>query len=91
MLYKVEIVDKKDLIVQLEASKSSIKYLFNDLLNETKDFKYQTTVKFLLKKYKPNGEIEFSPAYFNSSTKTIINRRYKLDQSFQEILYRIDS
>ena len=33
--YKVEIVDKKDLIVQLEASKSSIKDLFNDLLNET--------------------------------------------------------
>ena len=28
--YKVEIVDKKDLIVQLEASKSSIKDLFND-------------------------------------------------------------
>ena len=34
MSYKVEIVDKKDLIVQLEASKSSIKDLFNDLLNE---------------------------------------------------------
>ena len=29
--------------------------------------------------------------YFNSSTKTIINHRYKLDQSFQEILYRIDA
>ena len=27
--------------------------------------------------------------YFNSSTKTIINNRYKLDQSFQETLYRI--
>ena len=47
--YKVEIVDKKDLIVQLEASKSSIKDLFNDLLNETKGFKYQITVKVLLK------------------------------------------
>ena len=46
---KVEIVDKKDLIVQLEASKSSIKDLFNDLLNETKGFKYQITVKVLLK------------------------------------------
>ena len=44
--YKVGIVDKKDLIVQLEASKSSIKDLFNDLLNETKGFKYQITVKF---------------------------------------------
>ena len=32
--YKVEIVDKKDLIVQLEASRSSIKDLFNDLLND---------------------------------------------------------
>ena len=49
MLYKVEIVDKKDQIVQLEASKSSIKDLFNDLVNETKGFKYQITVKVLLK------------------------------------------
>ena len=47
--YKVEIVDKKDLIVQLQASKSSIKDLFNDLLNKTKGFKYQITVKVLLK------------------------------------------
>ena len=29
--------------------------------------------------------------YFNSSAKTIINHRLKSDQSFQEILYRIDS
>ena len=65
--------------------------MFNDLLNETKGFKYQITVKVLLKKYKPNGEIEFTPVYFNSSTKMIINHRYKLDQSFQEILYRIDA
>ena len=48
--YKVKIVHTKDLIVQLEASKSSIKDLFNDLLNETKGFKYQITVKVLLKK-----------------------------------------
>ena len=91
MSYKVVIVDKKDLIVQLEASKSSIKGLFNDLLNETKGFKYQSTVKVLLKKYKSNGEIEFAPVYFNSSTKTIINHRYKLDKSFQEILCWIDA
>ena len=50
--YKVEIVDKKDPIVQLEASKLSIKDLFNDLLNETKGFKYQITVKCLLKKWR---------------------------------------
>ena len=47
MLYKVEIVERKDLILQLEASKSSIKDLFSDLLNETKGFKYQITVKLL--------------------------------------------
>ena len=47
--YKVEIVDKKDSIVQLQASKSSIKDLFNDLLNETKGFKYQIIAKVLFK------------------------------------------
>ena len=91
MSYKVEIVDKKDMVVQLEACKSSIKDLFNDLLNETKGFKYQITVKFVLKKYKSNGEIDFDPVYFNSSTKTVINHKYKLNESFQEILYRIDA
>ena len=49
MSYKVEIIERKDPIVQLEASKSSIKDLLSDLLNETKGFKYQITVKVLLK------------------------------------------
>ena len=48
--FKVEIVERKDLIVQLEASKLSIKDLFSNLLDETKGFKYQITVKVLLKK-----------------------------------------
>ena len=56
-----------------------------------KGFKYQITVKVLLNKYKPNGEIDFAPIYFNSVTKLIINHRYKLNKSFQEILYRIDA
>ena len=80
---------KKDLIVQLEASKSSINDLFNDLLDETKGFKYQITIKVLLKKYKPNEEIEFPPVYFNSSTKAIINNRFKLEHAIHEILYII--
>ena len=49
MSYKVEIVEGKDLILQLEASKSSIKDLFSDLLNEIKGFKYQINVKVLIK------------------------------------------
>ena len=50
MSYKVEIIEKKDPIVQLEASKSNIKDLFSNVLNETKSFEYQITVKNLLKK-----------------------------------------
>ena len=45
--------------------KVSIKDLFDDLLNQTKDFKYQITVKVLLKRYKLNGDFEFAPVYFN--------------------------
>ena len=47
--YKVELVEKKDPIKQLEPSKASIKDLFNDLLNKTKGFKYQITIKVMLK------------------------------------------
>ena len=91
MSYQVEVVEKKDPIVQLEASKSSIKDLFSNLLNETKGFKYQITVKILLKKYKLNEEIEFAPVYFNSVTELVINNQFKLEKSFQEILYKIDA
>ena len=42
--YKIEVVNKKDPLVQLEASKLSIKNLFKDLLNEIKSFKYQITL-----------------------------------------------
>ena len=40
----------------------------------------------MLQKYKPNEEIEFTPVYFNSSKKTIINNRFKLEHAFQEII-----
>ena len=43
----------------------------------------------MLKKYKPNGEIELRPVYFNSVTKTVINHKFSLENVFQEILYRI--
>ena len=84
-------MDSKDPLAQLESIISSIKDLFKDLLDEIKGFKYQMTVKVLLKKHKENGNIEFAPAYFNSTTKTVSNPEYMLDKSFQEILYRIDN
>ena len=60
MTQKVELIDKKDPLSQLEVIKLSIKDLFNDLSDETKGFKYQITFKILLKKYK-DTEIEVSP------------------------------
>ena len=77
MSYKIKIVERKVGIVQLGANKSSIKDLFTNLLNETKGFKYQITLKVLLKRYKLNEEIEFAPVYFNSLTKAVINHRFK--------------
>ena len=46
MSYKVEIIDKKDPIKQLETNKSSIK----DVLQTC--FEYQIILKVMLKKYK---------------------------------------
>ena len=74
-------IDKNDPLSQLEASKSSTKNLFNDLLDETKGFKYQITVKTLLKKYK-STEIEFPAVHFNSRTKTLVNHKFDLDKKF---------
>ena len=90
MTFKVKMIEKKDPIVQLEASKLSINDFFSDLLNKTKGFKYQITVKVLLKKYKFNRQIEFRPAYFNLLTKRVINHRFRLESSFHEGLCMID-
>ena len=66
--YEVEKVDHKGPLFQLEASKSIIKDLFKDLLNEIKGLEYQITVKVLLSKDKNEGT-EYSSVYFNSITK----------------------
>ena len=52
MTCTVEIIDNKNISSQLGTSKSSIKKLFNNILDETKDFKYQITVNSLLKNAK---------------------------------------
>ena len=50
MSNKVQIVERKDPTLQSKASTLNIKNLFNDVLNETKGFKYLITVKVLIKK-----------------------------------------
>ena len=66
--YKVEIVDKKDPIIQLHASESSSEYLFKYLLTEIKGFKYLITLVILLNEIKTDGNTEYSPVYSNSTT-----------------------
>ena len=93
---KIETVDKKDVIIQLKASGIVIKEMFKDLLIELKGFKYQITLAALLSKVKNNSETEcnsteYSPVYFTSLTKTVINFDCNLNQSFQEIICRLDS
>ena len=89
--YKIEIIDKRDVIVQPKASEIVIKELLKDLFIELKGFKYQITLAVLLSKVKNNSETEYSPVYFNFSTKTVINNKFKLDHSFQEIIYKLDN
>ena len=45
----------------------------------------------MFKKYEPSRGIEFTPVYFNSTTKTVTNHRFILENALQEILYRIDN
>ena len=76
--------------MQLKASELNIVNLFKHLLIALKGFKYQITLAVLLSEVKNNGEIEYSSVYFSNLTKTVINDDYKLDDAFQEIIYKID-
>ena len=79
------------MIVQLKVCEISIKKLFKDLLVELKGFKYQITLAVLLSKINNNDEVEYSPVYFNSLTKAVIDsNKFKLYQAFQEIIYRLE-
>ena len=90
--YKIEIVDKIDVVVQLKASEISIKKLFKDLLIDLKGFKYQITLAVLLSKVKNSGGTEYSPVHFNSLTKTVIGSgKFNLNEAFQKIIHRLDN
>ena len=79
------------MIVQLKASEISIKQLLKDLLTELKGFKYQITLCVLLSKAKTGDSIEYRPVYFNSLTKTVVGDKFKLDEFFNEIMYRLEN
>ena len=90
--YRTEIIDSKDPLVQLEASKSNIKDLYKDLLDKINGFKYQMKVESFAKQTQKSLDMEFAPVHFNFTTKTFINSdKYILHKSFQETLHRIDN
>ena len=91
--YKVEIVDKKDPLIQLYSSKKRIIELFGDLLSEMKGFKYQITLFFTLEKGKLDVTVEYAAVYLNSFVKAVINYDFddSIDKSFTEILFRLDN
>ena len=67
-----------------------MKSLFDELLREEKGFKYIISVKITLKKWINDNEIDPRTLYFNSLVKTVINRRYHLNDSFEDILNLLD-
>ena len=91
--YRVEIVDKKDPMIQLYSSKKRITELFRELLSEMKGFKYQITLLVTLKKGKLDGTVEYAAVYLNSFVKTVINYDFddSIDKSISEILFRLDN
>ena len=89
--YKIEIVDQKDLIIQLKASEIVIVEFFKDLLVELKSFKYQITLCIFLSKVKNSEYTEYRPVYFNSLTKTVIGDNYFLGHCLNEIVFRLEN
>ena len=74
--YKTEIVNNKNLSDSLSVIKNSIQNLFDELLREKRSSKYIISVKISLKKRINDNEFDSKILYFNSVTKTVINRRY---------------
>ena len=89
--FDVELRDKKDPLVQLQKSRRAVEYLFNNLLVQTKGFKFVETLQVKFIKYSNDKKIQKN-GFFNSSTDLIINEtdiKLSLQASQQQILNKI--
>ena len=82
--YKVEIIDNKNLSDSLHVSKNGIKNLFDELLKEKEVCKYIINVKITLEKRINDNEFDLKILHFNSLIKTVINQRYRLNDSLKK-------
>ena len=89
--FDVELRDKKDPLLQLQKSRRAVEYLFNNLLVQTKGFKFVEILQVKFIKYSNNKKI-LKNGYFNSTTDLIINEtdiKLAIQASQQQILNKI--
>ena len=89
--FDVELRDKKDPLLQLQKSRRAVESLFNNLLVQTKGFKFVETLQVKFEKYSNYKKI-LKNGYFNSTTDLIINEtdiKLSLQASQQQILNKI--
>ena len=89
--FDVELRDKKDPLLQLQKSRRAVEYLFNNLLVQTKGFKFVETLQVKFVKYSNDKKIQKN-GYFNSTTDLIINEtdiKLAIQDSQQQILNKI--
>ena len=89
--FDVELRDKKDPLLQLQKSRRAVEYLFNNLLVQTKGFKFVETLQVKFVKYSNDKKIQKN-GYFNSTTDLIINKtdiKLAIQASQQQILNKI--
>ena len=89
--FDVELRDKKDPLLQSQKSRRAIEYLFNNLLVQTKGFKFVETLQVKFVKHSNDKKI-LKNGYFNSTTDLIINEtdiKLAIQASQQQILNKI--
>ena len=89
--FNVELRDNKDPLLQLQKSRRAVEYLFNNLLVQTKGFKFVETLQVKFIKYSNDKKI-LKNGYFNSTTDLIINEtdiKLAIQASQQQILNKI--
>ena len=89
--FDVELRDKKDPLLQLQKSRRAVEYLFNNLLVQTKGFKFVETLQVKFFKQSNDKNIQKN-GYFNSITDLITNEtdiKSSIQTSQQQILNKI--
>ena len=89
--FDVELRDNKDPLLQLQKSRRAVEYLFNNLLVQTKGFKFIETLQVKFIKYSNDKKI-LKNGYFNSTTDLIINEtdiKLAIQASQQQIMNKI--